>query len=407
MMDSKDRLRILYHHRTLADGAEGIHIREMVAAFRELGHEVLVVSPVGESQETKPVSGQAKQPGFLHRVKHWVPRIGYELAELGYNVLAIRRLRKAIDEFKPDLIYDRYNTFCDAALRAAKQSGTPIFLEVNSPMAYERSNHDRGLVFSDMASTREGTLCRESNHVFAVSTPLRDYLVAEYQVESNKISVLPNGANPDTFTCKSRIETDSRNLREQLGIADGHRVVGFTGILREWHDVEMLCRAFSKLNTNSVHLLLVGDGPSESNIKALVKRLNMQDRVTITGRVSHHQVANYVGLMDVAVSPKATFYASPMKILEYMAMGVAVIAPDMPNIRDLLEDEVSGLLFTPANEAELRICLEKCLDDDLLCIRLGENARKLVETRRNWICNAEEILRKLNQIEVGRDTATH
>ena len=111
--------------------------------------------------------------------------------------------------------------------------------------------------------------------------------------------------------------------------------------------------------------------------------------------------------MDVAVSPKATFYASPMKILEYMAMGVAVIAPDMPNIRDLLEDEVSGLLFTPANEAELRICLEKCLDDDLLCIRLGENARKLVETRRNWICNAEEILRKLNQIEVGRDTATN
>lgn len=396
-MYSNDRLRILYHHRTLADGAEGIHIREMVAAFRQLGYDVLVVSPVGEPQE--PVSSQGEQQRFLHRVKHWVPRIGYELAELSYNLLAYRRIQKAIGKFKPDLIYHRYNTFCDAALRAAKQSGTPFFLEVNSPMAYERKNHGHGLVFSELASKREGTICRESDHVFAVSTPLRDYLVEEYQIESNRISVLPNGANPDTFACRSMIENESSNLREQLGIADGHRVVGFTGFLREWHGVAMLCRAFSKLDANSVHLLLVGDGPSESNIRAIVKRLNIQDRVTITGRIPHDQVARHVGLMDVAVSPKATFYASPMKILEYMAMGVVVIAPDMPNIRDLLDDGVNGLLFEPGNVTALATALTHLICDPEKRAEMGRANRNKVLEEFNWNTNARTIIERFEQLK--------
>ena len=122
------------------------------------------------------------------------------------------------------------------------------------------------------------------------------------------------------------------------------------------------------------------------------------DMGVFTGRLSHAEVARHVDAMDVAVSPRATFYASPMKILEYMAMKVPVIAPDMPNIRDLFEPEREGLLFEPESVDALRAQLARVCADPALRASLGEAARARVERDRNWLSNAarvEEIARSL------------
>src|SRR5690606_27613788 len=115
---------------------------------------------------------------------------------------------------------------------------------------------------------------------------------------------------------------------------------GFSGILRPWHGLELLLEAFARLAAGDprLHLLIVGDGPIRGELDAAIAARQLQDRVTITGRVPHAEVRDYVALMDVAVSPRATFYASPMKVLEYMAMGKAIVAPAMDNLRDILTD---------------------------------------------------------------------
>jgi hypothetical protein len=73
-------MRILYHHRTLGDGAEGIHIREMVKAFRALGHEVRVIGPTGEIQ-----AQPSRKSRILERIKRMIPHALYELLELSYT----------------------------------------------------------------------------------------------------------------------------------------------------------------------------------------------------------------------------------------------------------------------------------------------------------------------------------
>src|SRR5579871_4022834 len=89
------RMRILYHHRTLGDGAEGIHVREMVQAFRRLGHQVKVIGPIGE---TNPQ--QLRRSKLLDALKRLLPTVIYELLELGYSAYAYLKTLREIRSFR-------------------------------------------------------------------------------------------------------------------------------------------------------------------------------------------------------------------------------------------------------------------------------------------------------------------
>jgi len=382
---SDSLVRILYHHRTLGDGAEGIHVREMVSAFRGLGHEVRVAALVGEQS-----NGASNNRSRWSSVSRLLPRGVYELAEVGYNVIGRRAVSRAIRQFQPDFVYDRYNSYSTAAVGAARGHGVPVLLEVNSPVVFERRAYGtRPLLFPGLAKRCERWICSCADHVFAVSTPLKEFLVSDRGVPESNITVLPNAANPQAFD----LALDGTPIRRQLDI--GHRtVIGFVGILRPWHGLDILLTAFSKLVAcpQDLHLLLVGDGPMEPVLKDKVHRLNLGGRVTFTGRVSHASVQDYVAAMDIAVSPRATFYASPMKILEYMAMGVATVAPRMPNICDILEDGKDSLLFDPEDAESLAHALQTLVTHPSKARQLGAAARKKVETRFNWTRNAQRVI---------------
>src|SRR5438128_1919278 len=126
-------MRILYHHRTQGEEPESIHIGSVVAALEDLGHEVRVVGPVELGQHTHDASGGGAS--WLVRVKRAVPRAVFELLQIGYNLVAWRQLDRAVREFSPDLIYERYALFSFAGAVVAKRRRLPLILEVNTPYA--------------------------------------------------------------------------------------------------------------------------------------------------------------------------------------------------------------------------------------------------------------------------------
>jgi glycosyltransferase involved in cell wall biosynthesis len=108
--------------------------------------------------------------------------------------------------------------------------------------------------------------------------------------------------------------------------------------------------------------------------------------------------------MDVAVvAGDFTGYASPMKLLEYMSMERAVIAPRQRNIQDIVEDGVTGLLFAPGNTAQLQAALRRLVQDPALRVRLGKAARRKVELDRNWTNNAAAALAALEARQPGNN----
>ena len=380
-------MRIIYHHRTLSDGAEGIHIREMVLAFRQLGHEVKVIGPLGEMHETKDSNSK---PSRLANLKALIPDLLFECFEIFYNFIGLLLLFKAHIRFHADLIYDRYITFNASSVLFGKIFRIPVAMEVNAPLAFERATEpDERLILRRFAQITESWICSNANRVFAVSTPLKKHL-KKHGVRSEKVTVLPNAVNVDHFSDTNGMRTC---LRESLGIRNRSVVIGFVGVLRPWHGVDILVKAFAHpaVRRTNAHLVIVGDGPSWPDLKALAASLDLESRIVFPGRVSHKEIPTYIKIFDIAVSPKATFYASPMKILEYMAQGKATVAPDMANICDIISQPDTGLLFEPDNIEDLVAKLLILIEDEMLRTQIGNRARKDVLTYRTWQRNAQTV----------------
>ena len=392
-------MKILYHHRTLGDGAEGIHVREMIRAFRAEGHEVLVTGPVGE-----PGGGEASRGSSrLSRFKALMPAVCFESLELAYGFAALFATMWQVIRFRPDFIYDRYMTFNFGVVLAARLCRVPVLLEVNAPLALERrEQQDERLILAGLATWIESRTYRLASRVIVVSSPLRDHLLAEGLPEGRCV-VMPNGANPEHFSVLSR----DALLAARLKVPDEAFIIGFTGVLRGWHYLDLLVEALDILcqQGRKAALVIVGDGPYRQKLWESVCERGLDHSVWITGRVPHADVPGHISLFDAAVCPGATFYASPMKLLEYMAAGKAVVVPDTENFLDMVNPGVDGMVFHQGDGADLARQLAALQDSPALREAMGLAARRKVETRLNWRWNARaccDIVRELRGVHAHR-----
>ena len=189
-----------------------------------------------------------------------------------------------------------------------------------------------------------------------------------------------------------------QEMRAKYGLASRF-VVGWVGVLRRWHGLEVLLRAARESDAS---VLVVGDGPDRPEIERMVDSLDLGDRVRITGRIPHHEVPEHIAAFDVAVAADdRTGFASPMKVVEYMAMGRAVVVPRLTNFLDLVRDGVSGVVFEPGDSSDLARRLVALRGAPDLRRQLGRTARQEVESRLNWKENARKVLSALKPAAVG------
>ncbi len=377
-------MKILYHHRTLADGAEGIHILEMIEAFRANGHEVVVRAMAHGSGRG------AGHQGVWKQLKAMLPSGAFELAAAGSSAMDYVTFGRALRRHRPDFVYKRHALNDVGVILAARHHRIPLVLEVNRLYTSEQHTRFEQLRLHGLGRFCERLAVDQASVVAAVSTPLAGFVRA-LSSDPAKVMVLPNGANPILFQPNA---AQRSAVRDQLAWGESV-IVGWAGILREWHGVDLLLRAAAQVP--GLKLLIIGDGPDRARLDSIIQNLGIGDRVMFTGRVSHADVVRYIGAVDVAVSSAdRTGYASPMKLLEYMAMERATVAPRSPNIEDLIDHDVDGLLFEPDNEQALAEALRRLAGDAELRQRLGSQARLKVTQFRNWRRNAEIVVRAVS-----------
>lgn len=380
-------VRVLYHHRTLGDGAEGVHIASIVKALRALGHDVHLAAAIG------PATGQvSRRAAMLARLKSSLPRPVLELAELAMGLAEAAVLAAQIRRLRPDLLYQRYACANYAGVLASRAGTTPHVLEVNAPIARERQVFEDGLVFARTMERMEDRVFRAADRCIAVSTPLANHLVS-VGVLPSRVEVMPNGADPSRY----EPSVSPQEAREALAVPEAP-TVGFLGVMREWHGVDLLIRAVARSCSDEVRVLLVGDGPDAKRLLQVAAQEGIGGRVQVTGRVDHEAVPRWLAACDVCVSPRSTPYASPMKIPEYMAAGRAVVAPCAPNIANLVSDQQTGILFEPESLRSLGEALRALLTDGARRAELAAAARREVERRLNWRRNARRIVEMVTEI---------
>ena len=379
-------MKILYHHRTASKDGQAVHIEEMIEALRALGHEVRVVAPMAEDQSGQGQMGS--DMGWVHKLKALMPKALYELMELAYSWVAYRKLMQAARDFQPDVIYERYNLFLLSGLMAARRLKLPLLLEVNAPLVEERSKHSGGLALPRLARWAEGTAWRGADRVLPVTRVLAQH-VWDQGVPPQRVVVIPNGINRAHFAqAPSPDEAKSR-----LGL-QGRLVLGFTGFVRDWHGVDRIIdwMATPHAPTNA-QLLVVGDGPVRADLEAQARRLGLADRVAFTGVIDRDQVPAHVAAFDVALQPAVTAYASPLKLMEYLALGKAIVAPAVPNLLEVLTDGVNACLFEEGRPGQLEAALTRVCEDTALRERLAQGASDTIDRLQlTWLGNAGRVV---------------
>jgi len=170
--------------------------------------------------------------------------------------------------------------------------------------------------------------------------------------------------------------------------------VGFVGSLKPWHGIDTLLLALRDMSGEPPHLLIVGEGPMREWIEEFVHSANMNNRVTLTGWVDNQSLPSYIQAMDIAVAPYPAmddFYFSPLKLFEYLAMGVPVVASSLGQVNKIVKHNVNGLLCQAGDVRDLTEKLRRLADDPDLRKTMSKHA---VDTagERTWRCNAMDII---------------
>ncbi len=371
-------MKILYSHRTKSSDGQAVHIRSLTEALKRRGCTLDIVGPDETAPAARPLDARAGVG-----LRRFLPPTIHEAAELAYSVPAYWRLAARAGAFAPDVLYERYNLFFHSGVRLARARSVPLLLEVNAPLAEERARHGK-LALKRLAQWSERSIWRAADRVLPVTRALAEYVVAA-GVGAERITVIPNGVESEFLA-----EHDPRPVRERYGLG-GKIVLGFTGFVRDWHGLDRVVAYLGERRRDDIALLIVGDGDARASLERQARSLGIDKAVIFTGVVQREAVPEHLAAFDIALQPAVTAYASPLKLFEYMAAGRAIIAPDMANIREVIDDG-AALLVAEADNAALISALDTLVNDTSLRARFGAAARTaLIRRGFTWDENARRV----------------
>ncbi|MGE4357982.1 MAG: glycosyltransferase family 4 protein [Candidatus Omnitrophota bacterium] len=229
----------------------------------------------------------------------------------------------------------------------------------------------------------------------SVSSEHLKKLAMSFGVKEDNISIIPVGADLNQFNP----HIDGGKIRIKYNI-DAPLVL-YVGQLHGAQYIDLFIKAANiVLHKNpQVYFMIVGEGFMEKRLRRLTKELGIENKVIFTGSVPHHEIPEYISASDICVAPfketKVTLCKSPLKIVEYMASGKAIVASNVGEVRKMVGGV--GILVEPGNFYALAEGILKLLKDEELRINLGKLARKRAEGKYNWKVSTSTLISMYNQ----------
>lgn len=412
--NSKTIAYILHNSLPFASGGYATRGHGLAVALTQKDYVVEVINRPGFPLDTKPelVEAEVLNPDIIDGVRY--SRIPHprrdKLATYDYLVQASKALYERFLELKPSIVIAASNHLTAIpALIAARRLKLPFYYEVRGFWEVTRISREPEFEFTEwykLLCEFEALSAQEAKHVFTLTTPMAEELIKR-GVDKDKITILPNSCNPDSFIPRERDE----KLAKHLKIPSRVPVIGYIGTFVQYEGLDHLAEACGLLKEKGIEfrLLIVGNentagtdkGPITQSILDIAKKFNFEDWLIMPGRIPHEEVESYYSLIDIAPFPRkpqpVTEMVSPMKPLEAAAMKKAIIASSVKALVDMIDDGKTGIIFEKGNVQDFSCKLELLLKNEYLRSTLGSYARKWVEDERTWSITSSNAIKVLTK----------
>ena len=337
-----------------------------------------------------------------------VPRRKRLIAEGPFSYWGIRQSFSIIELSSPDLISKKYiPRFVAFWIDACFFSASAFFYvrkKKNIDIIYARDREVSVLSlflgvpmifevhFLPRALFLYKTLWRQLYKIITITQGLKLLLVGAGFKES-RIMVLPDGVDLNVFkNLPSKAE-----LRKELGISDDQFIVLYAGQLFPWKGVQTLVASAKKMSRESSVFIVGGTDADIQKLKG-----EASHNVVFVGHVLPQQVPKWLCAADVLVLPNSArfdiskYYTSPLKLFEYMASGIPIVASDLPSLREILNEQ-NSFFFVPDNAISLADSLITVRNNYVEAEKRAKRARDEVKCY-TWERRAEHICAILRNI---------
>lgn len=341
-----------------------VHIQEVVREYRRRGHDVTVYA-------TRRGSDVPDDLSELRIVDVPITTRDEEERERAQQA-ASASVSDMVRAGGYDLVYERYSLFSTVIA----ECGVPGILEVNAPLIDEQRTH-RVLVDEQAADAALQEQVQAALATICVSDPVRDWVIA--RTEGTRVFTVPNGVNVHRITPQPE--------------SPGAPVVTFVGTLKPWHGVDVLLRARAQAHKDW-KLRIIGDGPMRAELDDLARSLGID--VDFRGAVAPDAIPQHMAGTAIGVAPYPAMdtdsdqYFSPLKVYEYMAAGLPVVASRVGQLPEIMGE--SAYLVPPSDPEALAEALDALVANPVERARVGSDNRRQAEREHSWTGTVDHIL---------------
>ena len=379
-------MKILYmvFHFPPISGGGVVVIVELANKLAQLGHDVTILTPDIEWDGEK-YEPEMNKKIIIHKVK---------TPSKSNLKIAARRCFKNMknvgvelgEQNKYDFIFSIFHPFHmvpRAAVACANELKIPIIIKVDDAIYQKTSgfkNIQRKIEKIYNSKTLQG-----GSRILVSNEYTKEVIKNYYHVKNEKISIITNGTELNNFY---KIKSNSKQIV-------------FSGAMYNHRGIDILLESVTDVikKIPKAKFMLLGDGPEMPRLNELINKLKLTENVILKGWVDRKEIPKYLSESAIGIGPlrltDVTKHALPIKVLEYMASSLPIIAIEETLPKDVLKNGENGFFIKDSKELSQKII--ELLQNGELCSKMGEKSKKMV-VKFDWENVTKSIIKEYEMI---------